>query len=801
VNEAALPYTWSDTSTLLIHDCPSGVCPGTVGPDVWHVIDVPPNTVLRVEKTAGTANTYIAAVTSCSSSPTVLKFVKAPTNPEILVWHNQSIATTTVYVVSGLVATGTLATTQFTFSLDTPVSGDFCTNAIVVPEDSTATSSGNWDDLGDYYWGGTGCGVSNGADVWFQVPVPSGERLTVTETVGDDQVSMSLLNACGDTSCEETSDTGILQYLNTSLSAQTVYIVVDAVDDTPAFDTYDVAFDWDVQPQGDLCANPIPINVTSSDVTWNTGNWTDFTDTVTMSDPSCEVADGRDVWFNVTVGPAQKLIVSNNDLWTETRIHAVNGCEEDEICTVSAAEELIWYNESTSAAAVRIGLEAYDDATVSGPINVTFAAEPIDPGDSCATAIDVGSPTLPWLDVKSLADFGSSWPNGVCEPASGNTVWYAIDVPDDRVVKVEELNSVDAVVYLTADCPVVDTCLGSSDSPEMVNWYNTSGSIQTIYAAVRGKTATSGTVRTQVNISTAADGNFCSNAIPIDLTTVATGVWSGNLNAFVDGFTGGTGCAGAVGPEVWFAVTVPAGNWVNATNGTPTAVAIQALGSCSTNDCDVAGGSSTWWQNTSSSPATVYFVVEGDSVVTGALALTFNRMTTPPEVEIGTGTSDASLPMELWYGYSYSQTIYLSSELYPGPIHQIGWNYNGLYTESDPIVIYMGHTTKTQFSSGSDWVAVAGLTQVYSGTLSLSSAGWYMIDLDTPFNYNGTDNLVVAVDRNTGTYYYSSNNFYCTSMTTARSLQYYRDGSDILPASPPTAYSTTAYVPNTRFHY
>jgi hypothetical protein len=374
-------------------------------------------------------------------------------------------------------------------------------------------------------------------------------------------------------------------------------------------------------------------------------------------------------------------------------------------------------------------------------------------------------------------------------------------VPDDRVVKVEELYSVDAVVYLSGDCPVEDTCLGSSDSPEMVSWYNTTGSVKTIYAAVRGKTATSGTVRTRVNISTAADGNFCSNAIPINLTTETTDAWAGNLSSFVDGFTGGAGCSGVVGPEVWFAVTVPAGNWVNATNGTTTAVSIQALENCETNECAVAGGSSTWWQNASSSAATVYFVVEGDGVVTGALSLVFTRMTTPPEVELGTGTYDASLPMELWYCYSYSQTIYLASEIYPGQIQQIGWQFNGLYSTTESVAIYMGHTTKTAFSSSTDWVPYSDLTLVYNGSLSLSSAGWYMIDLDTPFNYNGTNNLVVAVDKNTGTYWSSSNNFYCTAMGTARSLQYYQDSYDILPSSPGSAYSTTAYIPNTRIHY
>jgi hypothetical protein len=764
-------------------------------------VSVPADTVLRVEKTAGASNTFIAAVSDCGGAPTVLRFVKAPENPEILVWHNQSASPVTVYVVTGFVSSGTLTTTQFTFSLAAPVPGDFCTNAVAVPQGSTAHYTGTWAALGDYFWGGAGCGDSDGVEVWFEVPVPAAQRLTVTELTGMDEVSLSLLNACGDAACELTSDTGILQYLNITSSAQTVYVTVDAMDDTPTYPGYDVTFNWDVQPQGDLCANPIPIDVTSLDVSWTTGDWADFTDTVTMLDTSCEDADGRDVWFDVTVGPAQKLVVTNNDLWTETRLHAVNECGEDAVCTASAAETLFWYNESASNATVTIGIEAYDNATVAGDIDVTFSAEAIAIGDSCATAFDVNEASLPWEDARSLLGFGSSWPNGVCEPASGSTVWYAIDVPDDRVVKVEELNSVDAVVYLTEDCPVLDTCLGSSDSPEFVNWYNTSGATKTVYAAVRGKTAISGTERTRVSISTAADGNFCSNAVPVDLTTVVTDGWSGNLSSFVDGFTGGTGCAGAVGPEVWFAVTVPAGNWVNATNDGATAVAIQALGSCSTNDCDVAGGSSTWWQNTSTSPATAYFVVEGDGVVTGALDLTFTRMTTPPEVELGDGTYDASLPMELYYDYSYSQSIYLSSEIYPGPIQEIGWDFNGGYSSTETIVIYMGHTTKTAFSSGSDWIPSSDLTQVYSGTISPSAAGWLMVELDTPFNYNGSDNLVIAVDKNTGTYYSYASDFYCTSTATARSLQTYGDYYDILPSAPTAAYSTTAYIPNTRILY
>jgi hypothetical protein len=188
-------------------------------------------------------------------------------------------------------------------------------------------------------------------------------------------------------------------------------------------------------------------------------------------------------------------------------------------------------------------------------------------------------------------------------------------------------------------------------------------------------------------------------------------------------------------------------------------------------------------------------------VVTGSLDLTFSRMTTPPEVEIGTGTYDTSLPMEQFYGYSYSQSIYYSSELYPGPIHQISWRYNGYSSWSDTFVIYMGHTTKTAFASTSDYVPFASLTQVYSGTVTFATGSWYTFDLTTPFSYNGTDNLVIAVDKTTGTWT-SGPGFYCSAVTGNRSVYYYQDSIDVLPSAP-TAYSmaVTPYVPNVQIHY
>jgi hypothetical protein len=630
VDEDALPYSWSDTSTLFIHDCPSGVCPGTSGPDVWHVVDVPADTALRVEKTAGTAATYIAAITSCGGTPTVLNFVAAPGDPEILVWHNPSSSAVPVYVVAGTVSASSLSGIELTFDLDTPVEGDFCSNAYPVAYGATTPFTGAWSALHDYFWGGPGCAETDGVDVWFEVEVPSGQRVTATESLNGGDLGMSVKSACTAASCVESSeDTGVVQYLNTSPSAQTVYFAVEPLDGSPTASTYSVAFDWETPPEGDLCIDPIPIDTTVGTDAW-IGDWSDFGDTMMLTDATCEAADGRDVWFEVTVGAGQKLTVANNDLWVETRLHVVSECAADTACPYSGADTVSWYNDTGAAATITVALEALIPTTIDGLIDVSFTTTPIIAGDSCSAAFDVDETALPFTEVRSLAGFGAAWPNGVCMDAEGADVWYEVAVPTDRVVRIEELNSVNTVVYLTDQCPVEDACLASSDTPEVASWFNATGAAQTVYAVVRAKVPAAAVVRPSISVEEAEDGNFCSNAIPIDLVSEETGAWAGNLSAFVDGFTGGDGCAGAVGPEVWFDVSLPADKWLQITNGTGTPVAIQIAESCTTNDCLDASGGTIYWHNESSSTESVLVVVEGDGVVSGAVALAFNSMDAPP---------------------------------------------------------------------------------------------------------------------------------------------------------------------------
>jgi hypothetical protein len=809
-----LPYAWSDASTLFLHDCDTALCSTTVGPDVWFAVTVPAGQVLRVEKTAGTANSFIAAATGTCGALTKIDLVQAPGDPEILVWHNTGASDVAVHIVAGLVAAGTLATTQFEISAAPPVPGDFCTSAIEITQGDTAAKTGEWATFGDYFWGGDGCAEADGVDVWFEVPVPhtSGQRLRVTESENEDDIGMSVKSACADVACVVSSTgSGELLYLNTTDSDdQIVYVALEPLTDSPTSSDYSVSFAWETPPQGDLCASDrIPIDTTAdSDAEW-TGDWTTFMDTATMTDPTCEVANGKDVWFDVTIGAGEQLVVSDVAYDAETRLHVVDACGSDEICSFSSATgQLVWNNDTGADATIIVAIEALDATAISGPIDVSFVAQDIPAYSSCSTAFLANASPAATNDVRNLQSFSSTWPNGVCADASGNAVWYEVAVPNGQAVKVQETYSLDTVVYLADSCPVTDTCINSSDTPELVAWYNATGSEATIYAVTRGATATTGLVKTNISFDTDVIlGSYCSYPISKDLTSTATSTWTGNLSAFENTFTGGTGCAGVAGPDIWFAVTVPASNWLNVYDSGTVAIAIQALDGCSSNECAQSSGNAIWWHNTSASSKTVYILVEGDDVTSGVLNLTFHRQTTPPEVTLGDGTYTSSyLPMYQYYGYSYSQTIYNASDLYAGQIKKISWYYNGYSAISETFSIYMGNTSKTTFSSTSDYVPVSGMTLVYTtptgGLTFPATAGWFAITLDAGFNYNGTQNLVVAVDRNTGSWT-SGPGFYATAATTSRSVSYFQDSIDITPASPTSATSqyTVMYYPNVRFNY
>lgn len=72
--------------------------------------------------------------------------------------------------------------------------------------------------------------------------------------------------------------------------------------------------------------------------------------------------------------------------------------------------------------------------------------------------------------------------------------------------------------------------------------------------------------------------------------------------------------------------------------------------------------------------------------------------------------------------------------------------------------IYLQHTSLTHFNH---MTVLENLnpTQVFAGTVDIQD-GWFTIHFDTPFYYNGTDNVVLTVHDTTGTQASSTNSYY-----------------------------------------
>lgn len=170
------------------------------------------------------------------------------------------------------------------------------------------------------------------------------------------------------------------------------------------------------------------------------------------------------------------------------------------------------------------------------------------------------------------------------------------------------------------------------------------------------------------------------------------------------------------------------------------------------------------------------------------------------QILIGNGTAaQKHVPFDPNYAYSYVQTIYLASEINAsGNITSLKWYYDGSsnLANSQGLNIYLGHTTKSAFLNETDWEPINGLQLAYTGGIVAAAPGWVTINLTTPFAYNGTDNLVVAVSETQPGKDNALAYFYSRQVSGKRSLSFYNN--TVVPdlAAPANANVASRYIPN-----
>ena len=164
-------------------------------------------------------------------------------------------------------------------------------------------------------------------------------------------------------------------------------------------------------------------------------------------------------------------------------------------------------------------------------------------------------------------------------------------------------------------------------------------------------------------------------------------------------------------------------------------------------------------------------------------------------VEIGESeTTNNFLPSYSYYKQALTQQIYTVEEIgTAGTITSIAF-YNEGTTRTRTYDFYLKATEKSSFNSNTDWVTMASTDKVFSGSVTMTAGAWTTIFFDTPFEYDGTSNLVLVADDNTGRYD-NSPHMSCSvfSTNTNQAIYYWDDDINFDPMSPPTTAGSSSW--------
>nr|MCR4826096.1 fibronectin type III domain-containing protein [Bacteroidales bacterium] len=168
------------------------------------------------------------------------------------------------------------------------------------------------------------------------------------------------------------------------------------------------------------------------------------------------------------------------------------------------------------------------------------------------------------------------------------------------------------------------------------------------------------------------------------------------------------------------------------------------------------------------------------------------------EVQIGDGTATSNqVPIGTYYNYSITEMLYTADEIgTAGTISSISFYYMGIAAKDLPITVYMQNVDAEDLSAG---ISLADADEVFSGTLSVTTtAGWVTINLDAPFAYDGTSNLLIGINK--GYLYYFSGESWQGTATSATMARYTQSDSDGPYTTSTVPGSTTTTRPNIKMN-
>jgi len=252
--------------------------------------------------------------------------------------------------------------------------------------------------------------------------------------------------------------------------------------------------------------------------------------------------------------------------------------------------------------------------------------------------------------------------------------------------------------------------------------------------------------------------------VPFNITVTA----QSSTNATLSGFTGTVNFSAAAGASPVTITPTASGAFASGIWTGPVTVN-QAANNVAVTASDAAGhiGTSSLF-NVSSAPASRFqwtaqpsFVVPGAAFLVTITAVdaygdtatsfssTANLGVINPETStttVGAGLFASTMPLYTFQADCRGQVIYKRSEV--GPARRItGLALNISTTSSfvyNNFTLRLRHTTRDNFNSSPAWEST-GWTVAWQGSHTFNTSGWTTFTFTTPFDYNGTDNLMVDI--------------------------------------------------------
>ena len=168
---------------------------------------------------------------------------------------------------------------------------------------------------------------------------------------------------------------------------------------------------------------------------------------------------------------------------------------------------------------------------------------------------------------------------------------------------------------------------------------------------------------------------------------------------------------------------------------------------------------------------------------TNTVSFTTDELCPEGKICVGNGTTtNSNLPTNTFYKNSLTQQIYTAAALGAGDTI-VSVDFYSTVAITRNVDIYMVSTTKSSFTSSTDWVTVTEANLVFSGNVNFVANDWTTIDFSHSFTYDGTNNVVLVFDDNTGSYQ-NGPTFRTFSSAANQSIYVRSDGTNYNPASP-----------------